>query len=283
MNNTLFREVSKNCHHSTRQVLICLTRTYSNATAKTSLRPTKIKKITPFAWSLLSIPAATFALGVWQVQRKKWKEQLLVDLYSRTHSTPVPLPPNLEEIQALDYMPVRVKGEFLHDKEVYLGPRSLLSNGDASTKSSLLSSKTNTNQGYLVITPLKLKDRDETILVNRGWVPVQHKKPNTRENGQVKGEVDVIGVVRKNENRPTFAMKHKEDSKIFFYRDLPAMCRLTGADEIYLDATNDFDVPGGPIGGQTRVSLRNEHLSYILTWFSLSAATSYMWYKRFAV
>ena len=25
-------------------------------------------------------------------------------------------------------------------------------------------------------------------------------------------------------------------------------------------------VPGGPIGGQTNVQLRNEHLSYIVTW-----------------
>lgn len=25
-------------------------------------------------------------------------------------------------------------------------------------------------------------------------------------------------------------------------------------------------VPGGPIGGQTRVTLRNEHLQYIITW-----------------
>jgi len=27
-------------------------------------------------------------------------------------------------------------------------------------------------------------------------------------------------------------------------------------------------VPGGPIGGQTRVYLRNEHLQYIITWYS---------------
>ena len=25
-------------------------------------------------------------------------------------------------------------------------------------------------------------------------------------------------------------------------------------------------VPGGPIGGQTKVYLRNEHLQYIITW-----------------
>lgn len=59
------------------------------------------------------------------------------------------------------------------------------------------------------------------------------------------------------------------------------MSRKTGALPVMLEATDDFDIPGGPIGGQTRVNLRNEHLSYILTWYSLSAATSYLWYKHF--
>lgn len=59
------------------------------------------------------------------------------------------------------------------------------------------------------------------------------------------------------------------------------MSELTGASPIYIDATNDFDVPGGPVGGQTRISLRNEHLSYIFTWYSLSALTSFAWFKQF--
>lgn len=59
------------------------------------------------------------------------------------------------------------------------------------------------------------------------------------------------------------------------------MTASSDASPIFLDATNDFDVPGGPKGGQTRVALRNEHMSYILTWFTLSGATSYMWYVKF--
>lgn len=65
---------------------------------------------------------------------------------------------SLEEIKDLEYKPVRVKGRFLHDKEMYMGPRSLLSGGDASTNSSLMTNKNNT--GYLVITPFKLEDRE---------------------------------------------------------------------------------------------------------------------------
>lgn len=58
------------------------------------------------------------------------------------------------------------------------------------------------------------------------------------------------------------------------------MCRQTGSDPIFLDATVDSSVDGGPLGGQTRVTLRNEHMSYIVTWFSLSGLTSLMWYRQ---
>ncbi len=64
----------------------------------------------------------------------------------------------------------------------------------------------------------------------------------------------------------------------FSGRDLPLMCKITGADPVFLDAKTS--VNGGPIGNQTRVTLRNEHVSYIVTWFSLSAITSFLWYRQ---
>ncbi|XP_063910950.1 surfeit locus protein 1-like [Zophobas morio] len=239
------------------------------------------KKIGPWGWFLLVIPASTFGLGTWQVQRKKWKEDLIGKLQQLTQSDPIALPEDLEELKELEYRPIHVRGEFLHDKELYLGPRTLILKGDASTKSELMSVSTQRNQGYLVITPLKLVDRDETILINRGWVPNNCKNPSTRQNGQQKGIVDVIGVVRLHENRPNFTPKNQVGSNQWYYRDLNQMAQVTGASPVLLEATNDFDVPQGPMGGQTRISLRNEHFSYILTWYSLCGATSYLWYKQF--
>lgn len=58
------------------------------------------------------------------------------------------------------------------------------------------------------------------------------------------------------------------------------MCSLTNAEPIFLDATIESTVSGGPIGGQTRATIRNEHLSYIVTWFSLSAFTGFLWYQQ---
>ncbi|KAJ8981462.1 hypothetical protein NQ317_000138 [Molorchus minor] len=146
--------------------------------------------------------------SVWQIKRKTWKENLIADLQMGINSDPIPLPNSLEEINELEYKPVHVKGYFLHDKELFIGPRSLLVKGDSTTQSSFFADRSNSN-GYLVVTPFKLANREETILVSRGWVPAKNRESKTRQNGQVEGPVDVIGIVRLHENRPSFTPKNK--------------------------------------------------------------------------
>ncbi|XP_023727304.1 surfeit locus protein 1 isoform X2 [Cryptotermes secundus] len=237
---------------------------------------------TPFSsmkWILLLIPTTTFGLGTWQVQRRKWKRQLIADLKTRTNAAPRDLPLDLEELSQLEYCPVRVQGQFEHSRELYIGPRTLIADGDAASQSSLTTHKSGVQSGYLVVTPFHLSDRDMTILVNRGWVPANHKNPNTRKAGQVEGEVEIVGVVRLTEKRAPFMPKNQPHA--WFYRDLPKMAEAAGTEPVFLEAKAETTVPGGPIGGQTRVSLRDEHLSYLLTWYGLSATTAYMWYRLF--
>jgi len=253
-----------------------------NQIAKPSFRvQPKEDKIGPIGWFLLLVPTTTFGLGTWQVQRKKWKENLIADLQQRSNSQPVPLPEDLDELKDLEYYPVYVKGHFLHDKELYMGPRSLLTHGDASTQGGLMSKNQSKNTGYLVVTPFKLADRDLTILVNRGWVPSKNKDPRSRKQGQIDDEIELVGIVRLRENRPNFIPNNNPEANSWFYRDLDEMARLTDASPVFLDSVSHFDVPGGPVGGQTRVTLRNEHMSYIFTWYSLCGFTSFMWYRQF--
>ncbi|XP_067643774.1 SURF1-like protein [Eurosta solidaginis] len=234
-------------------------------------------KITPLGWFLLLVPVSTFGLGCWQVKRKAWKEQLIKDLENQPKMEAVPLPADLSEVSAMEYRLVSVRGKFLHDKELLMGPRSLIRPDGKETDGGVFSQR-DVGSGYLVITPFKLADREEIILINRGWVSRKQVNPETRKQGQINSEVELTGVVRMAESRPQFSPDHK--GGVFLYRDLPKMARLTGATPIMLDATYESSIPGGPIGGQTRVTLRNEHLSYILTWFSLSAITSYLWYRQ---
>ncbi len=59
------------------------------------------------------------------------------------------------------------------------------------------------------------------------------------------------------------------------------MARQLDTAPVFFDADIDSSAPDGPIGGQTVVTVRNEHVSYILTWYSLSIITAFLWYRRF--
>ncbi|XP_004482461.1 surfeit locus protein 1 [Dasypus novemcinctus] len=227
-------------------------------------------------WLLLLIPVTAFGLGTWQVQRRKWKLRLIADLESRVMAEPIPLPADSMELKDLEYRPVKVRGHFDHSKELYMMPRTMVDPArEASQVSSLAKS------GAYVVTPFHCSDLGITILVNRGFVPKNRVNPDTRQKGQIEQEVDLVGMVRLTETRKPFVPENNPERNHWHYRDLEAMARVTGADPIFLDADFQSTVPGGPIGGQTRVSLRNEHLQYIITWYGLCAATSYMWFKKF--
>nr|XP_029734449.1 SURF1-like protein [Aedes albopictus]XP_029734452.1 SURF1-like protein [Aedes albopictus] len=241
------------------------------------LRSDGNQPITAFGWFLLAIPATTFGLGCWQVYRKQWKEDLIRTLESRMRMEPVPIPDDLSELDKMEYQKVIVRGEFLHDQELHLGPRAFIQKGDSNTTGGLFSQK-EASIGYLVITPFKLEGREDKILINRGWVPKRLLDPASRPDGQIKGTVELQGVVRLPENRPQFTPNQK--GAIYMYRDVPKMSEQCGTEPYFLDATVESTVPNGPVGGQTRVTLRNEHLSYIFTWFSLSGFTSWLWFRQ---
>eukprot|EP00070_Physeter_catodon_P020800 XP_023981867.1 surfeit locus protein 1 [Physeter catodon] len=223
-------------------------------------------------WFLFLIPVTAFGLGTWQVQRRKWKLQLIAELESRVTAEPIPLPADPMELKNLEYRPVKVRGHFDHSKELHVMPRTAVGGARFSAAAA---------SGAHVVTPFRCADLGVTILVNRGFVPRKKVNPDTRREGQVEGEVDLVGMVRLSETRKPFVPENDPERNHWHYRDLEAMARLTGAEPIFIDADFKSTVPGGPIGGQTRVTLRNEHMQYIITWYGLGVATSYLWFKKF--
>lgn len=227
---------------------------------------------------LLAVPAAAFALGTWQVQRLEWKKGLISDLQRRTQRPPVPLPDDILDpgkINEMNYSPVIIEGEFDYSKEIYIGPRSLTRTGP-NTGGGLIGPAS--KSGYQVVTAFVMNSGDR-ILVNRGWVSRDKKDPNTRLEGQVTGKVKISGLIRTNEERPQFTPKIQEGSTNWHYRDIDQFTRELDTLPILIDADSRSSVDGGPLGSQTHINIRNEHMQYIITWYSLGIATLFMWYK----
>uniref|UniRef100_A0A5F8G7B5 SURF1-like protein n=1 Tax=Monodelphis domestica TaxID=13616 RepID=A0A5F8G7B5_MONDO len=251
----------------------------SRCSISTAATTAKSEEDVFYKWFLLLIPVTAFGLGTWQVQRRKWKLKMIADLESRIKAEPIPLPAELMELKDLEYRPVKVRGHFDHSKELYILPRTMVDPARESWDSGQLSSTV--ESGANVVTPFHCTDLGITILVNRGFVPRKRLNPDTRQKGQIEDEIDLIGMVRLTETRKPFVPENKPEKNRWHYRDLEAMAKVAGAEPIFIDANFKSTIPGGPIGGQTQVTLRNEHMQYIITWYGLSAATSYMWFKKF--
>ncbi len=91
-------------------------------------------------------------LGTWQLDRLAWKTQIIKKL-DREYQQAKKI--TFQELEVLDDDAIRygtLKGNFLYDREILVGPKPL--DGEI---------------GYQVITPLQLSDNNH-ILVNRGWI-----------------------------------------------------------------------------------------------------------------
>ncbi|KAM3969065.1 surfeit locus protein 1 [Aphomia sociella] len=242
----------------------------------------KKESVEVLKWVLLMIPVTSFTLGCWQVYRLQWKLQLIDVMQAKSNATPVDIPSNFEKLQEMEYVPVKVRGEFLHDKEFCIGPRALIEVQTNLSRPNSLVSDPKKNQGWLVVTPFQLEESGEIILVNRGWIPQSQKPKEKRQSSLVKGSIELVGVVRLTEKRPPFMPKNNPQKAAWYTRDLEQMSSHIGCSPVWLDARGVPDPPQGwPIPNQTRVTLRNEHSSYIITWYSLSGLTAFMWHRYF--
>lgn len=217
--------------------------------------------------SLVAIPAmgVLLALGTWQMDRMRWKENLINERSQRLAAPPVNLPAQVASPEALEYRRVQVVGRFLHDRELYLAGRS------SAGKS-----------GYNVVTPLQRAD-GSAVLVNRGWVPLDRKLPQSRDQGQVEGQVTVQGLARVPQPPNWLMPKNQVEGNFWFYVDIPAMAkaaRLVNVLPVYVEAGGTPNPGGLPVGGQPQTNLPNNHLQYAITWYLLALALSVIFVLR---
>lgn len=220
------------------------------------------------------IPVTTFGLGTWQVQRRREKMEIIKLLEDRLNAEPRELPKDLKQLKDLEYYKFTVKGKFDHSKEIIMQPRTRL---DQDKPPGGLIGGRNQFNGAWVITPFKLSDRHYSILVNRGWIPKTRIDQNRRKESLIEDEITLTGILRLTEKRSQFSMKNRPEQELWNYRDVELMAFTRDSAPVFLDAVKEPNSNNQsksmPIGGQTKITLRNEHLNYIITWYSLSLLT----------
>jgi surfeit locus 1 family protein len=221
-------------------------------------------RLRPALWpTLMSLPilVVSLGLGVWQLERREWKRELLHRIEVNQAAQPITLDELLRgDPLSHEYGRVRLSGSFLHDKEFYLAARSLKN-----------------KVGLQVVTPLRSAD-GTIVLFDRGWVPQEQKEAARRAEGQLKGPVELIGIVRRTQEQRQFAPENVPERNVWFHVDVPLMRKLAGGrpdtrlDSFFLEADGTANPGGLPVGGQTRLDIPNDHLQYAITWFGIALA-----------
>lgn len=101
---------------------------------------------------------------------------------------------SLRDLKDLEYRKIIVRGKFDHSKEIVMQPRARIDN-EGKSMTGLFSGRSLQN-GAWIITPLKLSDRNFSILVNRGWVPKHKIDQKNRKSSLIEDEVTLTGVLR---------------------------------------------------------------------------------------
>ncbi|OKH87163.1 SURF1 family protein [Thalassospira sp. TSL5-1] len=201
------------------------------------------------------------ALGIWQIERRAWKLDLIERVTTRV-AAPVQAAPRQADWAQVnrkddEYRHVTVTGTFLNDKETQVY------------------TSTDYGAGYWVMTPMVRADSGAIIMINRGFVPSDHKEPATRAEGQPQGVVTINGLLRMDEPGGTFLRDNVPADNRWYSRDVKAMAEHDGLDAnqvapYFIDADAQKNPGGLPIGGLTQIRFNNSHLVYAITWFSLA-------------
>ncbi len=202
--------------------------------------------------------AALLGLGVWQVERRAWKLDLIARVEARLHAEPVaaPGPEAWDDLTANDaYRRVRLQGRFLPGE-------------------TLVQAVTDLGGGFWVLAPFR-SDAGFVVLVNRGFVPPDRRDPATRPDpSPTTGPITVTGLLRLSEPKGGFLRSNDPAAGRWYSRDVAAIAQAQGLGPVasyFIDADAGPEPARWPVGGLTVITFPNNHLVYALTWFALAA------------
>ncbi|CAL4938110.1 unnamed protein product [Urochloa decumbens] len=262
--------------------------------------------------------AITFGLGTWQLFRRQEKIEMLDYRTRRLEMEPVAWnEAALRDPDALEFRKIVCEGDFDEEKSVFVGPRSrsisgVTENGyyvitpliPRSTEPGSLQSPILVNRGWV---PRGWRDKsikDHQILDEASeskpvkqpdgkssWWKFWSNEPKLSPEIEKPREppVRVIGVIRGSEKPSIFVPANDPSIGQWFYVDVPMIAHACGLPEntVYIEDINEDVSPTNPYPVPKDVNtlirhsvMPEDHLKYTFTWYTLSAAVTYMASKR---
>ena len=141
-------------------------------------------RLIPFVVTVVLV-ALGISLAQWQVRRAEQKLQIAAQLLARATQAPLQLGAAMVAPQELEFRRVQARGEFVREWPVYLDNRPY-----------------NGRPGFYVMMPFKIAGTATSVLVQRGWIPLNLADRNKlMPYPTPAGEITIGGIARSHASR----------------------------------------------------------------------------------
>lgn len=186
---------------------------------------------------------ALVSLGLWQLQRLAWKEGVLATIETRIAAEPISLP-EAPDPEADRYRAVRFEGEILPEElHVFWVTEA-------------------EGAGYRVISPF-VTNEGRRILVDRGYI-----RAGDKENTRPMGRAELTGNLLWPDEGDWTTPPPEVDTNILYARDIAYMSERLNTEPLLVVVRTGAENPT-PLPVSTK-GIPNNHLQYVITWFSLA-------------
>ena len=209
------------------------------------------------AFVLLAL-AILIGLGVWQLQRLKWKQGILARVAALQSAPARPLEALLSAGGDLDFV------------------RATFSCPDLEQRPMLrMYAVRDGAPGYRLIAACPIMAKGiSSVLVDRGFTTLEQSAVAMKPGRAVLPGA-IVGVLRKGDKATFVTPPNQIDQNLWYSRDMPAMAKAlkaTAPAPVFLMLEQPAPPPGGPAPAPVPVDIPNRHLEYAATWFGLAAA-----------
>ena len=232
------------------------------------------KRGTSFGAFTLLMVTLFVGLGVWQLQRRVEKHALIAHLTERLAAAPgsLPSPSQWSALTPAQDQFRRVSFAATYQPR----PDAMVYSSGSAVRDDI------SGPGTWAFMPAVLPS-GETVVINAGFVQ-NTMQDRTQQDRAVtplitNGPVMLSGYIRFPEAAGTLTPPENLSKRLWFTRDHLAMARALGWSEggrpvapFYIDLEQPVPASGVPKPGPLEVHLKDDHLQYAITWFTLAAA-----------
>jgi cytochrome oxidase assembly protein ShyY1 len=229
----------------------------------------------------LAMVALFVGLGLWQLQRRFEKHALIAMLTERLAAAPLALlaPPQWRALSPESDGFRRVSFTATYAKL----PDAMVYSAGSAVRDDIA------GPGTWAFLPARLAT-GETVVVNTGFVQNTMQDRNLEDRAVARlitGQpVTLTGYIRFPETAGMLTPSENLAKRLWFARDHLAMARALGWGEIapfYIDLEQPIPQGGIPKPGPLDVHLKDDHLQYAITWFTLAGAVVMafaLWWRK---